>query len=142
MTTYRIPRSWIFRNLLAAAERDAKPARWRGARDDVGFPGAPRGLFYEDDGTPIDRSMFSPDEAPPAREPLATRLRDFLRSRNLSEDVIDHALWLLAGGGIGDGVILDLKYEARDVPTEHVPTRRAEAEKKFARLLDAAAVNS
>ena len=33
-------------------------------------------------------------------------------------------------------------YEARDVPTEHVPTRRAAAEKKFAHLLDSAAVNS
>jgi acyl-CoA dehydrogenase len=28
-------------------------------------------------------------------------------------------------------------YEAREVPTEHIPTRRTEAEKKFAHLLDA-----
>ena len=33
-------------------------------------------------------------------------------------------------------------YEARDVPTEHVPTRRAAAEKKFAHLLDTTAINS
>jgi acyl-CoA dehydrogenase len=33
-------------------------------------------------------------------------------------------------------------YDARAVPTEHVPTRRAEAEKKFAHLLDTTAINS
>jgi acyl-CoA dehydrogenase len=33
-------------------------------------------------------------------------------------------------------------YEAREVPTEHVPTRRAAAKEKFAWLLDAVAVGS
>ena len=33
-------------------------------------------------------------------------------------------------------------YEPRDVPTEHVPTRRAAAREKFAWLLDTAAVNN
>jgi acyl-CoA dehydrogenase len=33
-------------------------------------------------------------------------------------------------------------YEPREVPSEHVPTRRAAAREKFAWLLDAAAVNS
>jgi acyl-CoA dehydrogenase len=33
-------------------------------------------------------------------------------------------------------------HERRDVPSEHVPTRRAAAREKFAWLLDAAAVSS
>ncbi len=33
-------------------------------------------------------------------------------------------------------------YEPREVPTEHVPTRREAARRKFAHLLDAAAVSS
>jgi acyl-CoA dehydrogenase len=33
-------------------------------------------------------------------------------------------------------------YERRDVPSEHVPARRAAAREKFAWLLDAAAVSS
>lgn len=32
-------------------------------------------------------------------------------------------------------------YEPVDVPTEHVPTRRAEAEKRFVTLLDEATAN-
>jgi acyl-CoA dehydrogenase len=33
-------------------------------------------------------------------------------------------------------------YQKRDVPTEHVPTRRAAAKEKFAWLLDSAAVSN
>jgi hypothetical protein len=34
------------------------------------------------------------------------------------------------------------RYQAREVPTDHVPTRRAAAKEKFAWLLDSAAVSS
>jgi acyl-CoA dehydrogenase len=33
------------------------------------------------------------------------------------------------------------RYEPREVPTEHVPTRRAAAQARFAELLDAASVS-
>jgi acyl-CoA dehydrogenase len=34
------------------------------------------------------------------------------------------------------------RYEPADVPSEHVPTRRAAAQERFAEVLDAAALNS
>jgi hypothetical protein len=106
MSTYRIPRAWVFGNLIGT---DAKSVRWAGAGRAMAAD-VSEAMARHPDGhlVPVDRSL---DEAPS----LADRLRDFLRARNLSEDEIEHALWLL-DGGIGEDDPPDAAYGGEPRP--------------------------